>query len=406
MENKTYLKKSIFKSIIVSIICALAFILLNKIEYKKYSLEYNKKINSLSKTIQEKYPEVTEEEIIKIIKTEKEDNLKQYGIDIKEQSIIEKNDNEYKKIEIMKIGILTLFIIIINYIYLNYNNKKDKKISELTKLVDNINHRKYKIEIDEDEDELSILKHEIYKTTLMLREQADNSLKDKKELKKSIDDISHQLKTPLTSILINIDNITDNQNISNEKKEEFIKEIKRETYNIKSLVETLLKLSKFDVNTIEFNNKDIYLDELLTKSIQKVSALADLKNIKINNNSTKETINCDMNWQIEAISNIIKNGIEHSEENSKIDIKTEKNNIYTKIEITNYGNKIDEKDQKHIFERFYKGKNSKEDSVGIGLSLAKTIIEKDNGRILIESNDEKTSFIIKYFSTRYWQVLK
>ena len=240
----------------------------------------------------------------------------------------------------------------------------------------------------------------------MLREQADNSLKDKKELKKSIDDISHQLKTPLTSILINIDNITDNQNISNEKKEEFIKEIKRETYNIKSLVETLLKLSKFDVNTIEFNNKDIYLDELLTKSIQKVSALADLKNIKINNNSTKETINCDMNWQIEAISNIIKNGIEHSEENSKIDIKTEKNNIYTKIEITNYGNKIDEKDQKHIFERFYKGKNSKEDSVGIGLSLAKTIIEKDNGRILIESNDEKTSFIIKYFSTRYWQVLK
>ena len=301
----------------------------------------------------------------------------------------------------MKIGILTLFIIIINYIYLNYNNKKDKKISELTKLVDNINHRKYKIEIDEDEDELSILKHEIYKTTLMLREQADNSLKDKKELKKSIDDISHQLKTPLTSILINIDNITDNQNISNEKKEEFIKEIKRETYNIKSLVETLLKLSKFDVNTIEFNNKDIYLDELLTKSIQKVSALADLKNIKINNNSTKETINCDMNWQIEAISNIIKNRIEHSEENSKNEKKKKKNKIYTKIEITNYGNKIDEKDQKHIFERFYKGKNSKEDSVGIGLSLAKTIIEKDNGRILIESNDEKTSFIIKYFSTRY-----
>lgn len=401
MENKIYLKKSIFKSIIVSIICVLAFILLNKIEYKKYSLEYNKKINSLSKTIQEKYPEVTEEEIIKIIKTEKEDNLKQYGIDIKEQSIIEKNDNEYKKIEIIKIGILTLFIIIINYIYLNYNNKKDKKISELTKLVDNINHRKYKIEIDEDEDELSILKHEIYKTTLMLREQADNSLKDKKELKKSIDDISHQLKTPLTSILINIDNITDNQNISNEKKEEFIKEIKRETYNIKSLVETLLKLSKFDVNTIELNNKDIYLDELLTKSIQKVSALADLKNIKINNNSTKETINCDMNWQIEAISNIIKNGIEHSKENSKIDINTETNNVYTKIEITNYGEKIDDNDQKHIFERFYKGKNSKEDSIGIGLALSKSIIEKNNGRIYINSNDKKTTFTIKFFSTHY-----
>lgn len=402
MENKIYLKKSIIKSIVISIICILVFLLLNKIEYKKYSLEYNKKINSLTKTIQEKYPDVTEEEIVKIIKTEKEDNLKQYGIDIKEQSIIEKNDNEYKKIEIIKILILIIFVTITNYIYLKYNNKKDKKISELTKLVDDINHRKYKIEIDEDEDELSILKHEIYKTTLMLREQADNSLKDKKELKKSIDDISHQLKTPLTSILINIDNITDNQNIDNETREKFIREIKRETYNIKSLVETLLKLSKFDVNTIEFYNKKIKIEDLVNNSVQKVSTLADLKNIKINiSGNLEETIICDMNWQIEAISNIIKNGIEHSKEDSKIDIKTETNNIYTKIEITNYGNKIDEEDQKHIFERFYKGKNSKEDSIGIGLALSKSIIETNNGRISVNSNDKKTSFIIKFFSTHY-----
>ena len=402
MENRVYLKKSIIKSIITSIIFILIFIIMNKIEYKNYSLEYNKKINSLSKTIQEKYPEVKDLEIIEILKTEKEDNLKQYGIDIREESIINKNNNEYKKAQIIKIAILITFIMIINYIYLKYNNKKDKKISELIKLVDDINHRKYKIEIDEDEDKLSILKHEIYKTTLMLREQADNSLKDKKELKKSIDDISHQLKTPLTSILINIDNITDNPNIDNEKKDEFIKEIKRETYNIKSLVETLLKLSKFDVNTIEFNNKEIKIKELINDSVQKVSTLADLKNIKINiKNDSEETINCDKSWQVEAISNIIKNGIEHSKENSNIDIKTEKNNIYTKIEIINYGSKIDEEEQKHIFERFYKGKNSKKDSIGIGLALAKTIIEKNNGRITVNSNEDKTKFIIKYFSTHY-----
>lgn len=400
MENRIYLKKSIIKSIILSIVFISLFVILNKSEYKKYSLEYNKKINSLSKTIQEKYPNITEEEIIKILKTEKEDSLKQYGIDIREQSIIEKNNNEYKKIEKIKIILLIAFTIIINYIYLKYNNKKDKKIKQITKLVDDINHRKYKIEIDEDEDELSILKHEIYKTTLMLREQADNSLKDKKELKKSIDDISHQLKTPLTSILINIDNITDNPNIDNEQKEIFIRKIKRETYNIKSLVETLLKLSKFDVNTIEFNNKKIEIKELINNSMQRVSALADLKNIKINiKGDLEKTIICDINWQVEAISNIIKNGIEHSEGNSKIDINTETNNVYTKIEITNYGSKIDEYDQKHIFERFYKGKNSKEDSIGIGLPLSKKIIEKNNGRILINSNEQKTTFIIKYFST-------
>lgn len=400
MENKIYLKKSIIKSITVSIVFILVFIILNKIEYKKYSLEYNKKINSLAKTIQEKYPQITHQQIIEIIKTEKEDSLKQYGIDITEQSIIEKNDNEYKKIEIIKILILIIFITITNYIYLKYNNKKDKKISELTKLVDDINHRKYKIEIDEDEDELSILKHEIYKTTLMLREQADNSLKDKKELKKSIDDISHQIKTPLTAILINIDNITDNPNINNEQKDIFIRKIKRETYNIKSLVETLLKLSKFDINTIEFNNTKIKLKELINNSIQRVSALADLKNIKINiNGDLEKTIICDINWQIEAISNIIKNGIEYSQENSKIDINTETNSAYTKIEITNYGSKIDEYDQKHIFDRFYKGKNSKKESIGIGLALSKKIIETNNGKIIINSNDKKTTFTIKFFST-------
>ena len=156
------------------------------------------------------------------------------------------------------------------------------------------------------------------------------------------------------------------------------------------------------MNTIEFNNKEVKLKELIDKSIQKVSALADLKNIKIdiNNNST-ETINCDINWQVEAISNIIKNGIEHSKENTNIEINTETNNVYTKIDITNYGSKIDEHDQKHIFERFYKGKNSKEDSIGIGLALSKKIIEKNNGRIIINSNEEKTTFTIKYFSTHY-----
>ena len=114
MENKIYLKKSVIKSIITSIIFILIFIIINKIEYKKYSLEYNKKINSLSKTIQEQYPNIKESEIIEILKTDKEDNLKQYGIDIKEESIINKNNIQYKKIQIIKITILIIFIKIIN----------------------------------------------------------------------------------------------------------------------------------------------------------------------------------------------------------------------------------------------------------------------------------------------------
>ena len=232
----------------------------------------------------------------------------------------------------------------------------------------------------------------------MLREQAENSIKDKKEVKKSIEDISHQLKTPLTSILINIENITENPNMENNIKEKFLKEIKRETYNIKELIETLLKLSKFDINTVEFNNKETKINELLQEAINKTSTLADLKNIKINiKGITNTKIICDQKWQTEALSNIIKNAIEHSKENNKIDIKVETNKIYNQITITNYEAYIDEQDQKHIFERFYKAKNAKEESIGIGLALAKSIIEKNNGTINLKSNEKKTDFIIKYF---------
>lgn len=170
--------------------------------------------------------------------------------------------------------------------------------------------------------------------------------------------------------------------------------------------ENIMKIKNitFDIDSlkVEKNNKPIILSSLELNLLQhliinKVSTLADLKNIKINiEKNTNETIICDMKWQIEAISNIIKNAIEHSKENQNIDITLESNKIYNEITITNYDAYIDEQDQKHIFERFYKAKNSKEESIGIGLALSKSIIEKNNGTIKVKSNKEKTQFIIKY----------
>jgi signal transduction histidine kinase len=139
-------------------------------------------------------------------------------------------------------------------------------------------------------------------------------------------------------------------------------------------------------------------EQMIIEAIKKISTLADLKNIKINIEGAKETeITCDLKWQTEALSNIIKNAIEHSKENSNIDIIINSNKIYNEIKVINYDAYIDEEDQKHIFERFYKAKNRKDDSVGIGLALSKSIIEKDNGTIRLKSNKEKTEFSIKYF---------
>ena len=399
MKNKIELKKTIIISTITFIYILLLLLFIKIKEYKIYKENYNNKIESIINYVIKEYPNITEKELVEIINSNIDNNtLEQYGIDIKNDEIIKENKTNLKKYTTKEIIISILLYLTIIYIYLRYNNKKDKQIKDITQLINEINKNNYKIKIDDlTEDELSILKQEIYKTTIMLREQAENSTKDKKEVKKSIEDISHQLKTPLTSILINIENITENPNMDEKTKEKFLKEIKRETYNIKALVETLLKLSKFDVNSVEFINKEIKISKLIEEAINKTEVLADLKNIKINiKNNTNETMICDLKWQTEAISNIIKNAIEHSKEDSIIDIKIESNKIYNEISITNYDAYIDEEDQKHLFERFYKAKNSKEESVGIGLALSKSIIEKNNGKIYLTSDKEKTTFTIKY----------
>ena len=120
-------------------------------------------------------------------------------------------------------------------------------------------------------------------------------------------------------------------------------------------------------------------------------------NIQIQGND-EDTICCDDKWQVEAITNLLKNAIEYSENSGKIEVNYIQNKLYTQIEIKDYGKGIESNDLPHIFERFYKGTNSSKDSVGIGLALAKKIIEKNNGSVFVESELGKgTTFIVRYF---------
>lgn len=402
MKNKIELKKYIISTLIVFICLFVLFLFLNIYEYKTYTKNFNNKISAIINVIKKDYPKITDKEIIKILNNDTlktNDFFNKYGIDVNNKSILIKNDRDYRKFLAINLSFLTITVVILLIIYIRYNYKKEKDIKDIIKCIEQINKKNYEIQIDSiSEDELSILKNEIYKTTIMLKEAAENSSKDKLNLKKSLEDISHQLKTPLTSILVMLDNIIEDSNMEEKIKNDFIVDIKRNVLNINFLVQSLLKLSKFDANAIHFVKQENDLKTIIEESIKNVSTLCDLRNINIKLNIKENSkIICDDKWQIEALTNIIKNAIEHSKNNSNIIINIENNNVYSMIEVIDFGEGIAKKDIKHIFERFYRCKNTKTDSIGIGLALAKTIIEEDKGTISVESNKLETKFIVKYY---------
>ena len=402
MKNKIELKKYIISTLIVFICLFVLFLFLNIYEYKTYTKNFNNKISAIINVIKKDYPKITDKEIIEIINNDKlktNDFFNKYGIDVNNESILIKNDRDYHKFLAINLSFLTITVVILLIIYIRYNYKKEKDIKDIIKCIEQINKKNYEIQIDSiSEDELSILKNEIYKTTIMLKEAAENSSKDKLNLKKSLEDISHQLKTPLTSILVMLDNIIEDSNMEEKIRNDFIVDIKRNVLNINFLVQSLLKLSKFDANTVHFVKQENDLKTIVEESIKNVSTLCDLRNINIKLNIKENSkIICDDKWQIEALTNIIKNAIEHSKNNSNIIINIKNNNVYSTIEVIDFGEGIAKKDIKHIFERFYRCKNTKTDSIGIGLALAKTIIEEDKGTISVESNKLETKFIVKYY---------
>ena len=402
MKNKIELKKMCITSCIVIIIFLITFSILIYKQYKTYTYNFNQKIAGIIDNVLKKYPDIEKREIVEILNSSDKTNneiLKEYGIELDKDSVILENNTDFQKFIIIDVSTLIVFILILSIIVFKYNHSESKKINEITKYIEEINRGNYKLNIEENtEDELSILKNELYKITIMLKEVAENSQKDKTTLKDSLSDISHQIKTPITSILIMLDNILSDENMPEDIKKDFIKDIKREIVNIKFLVESILKLSKIDSNSIKFIKKEVFIKDIINEAVKNVSMLSELKNIEIivSGDDSIKTI-CDLKWQVEAITNILKNCIEHSYENRKIYINYNQNNMYTELKIEDNGTGIDAKDLPHIFERFYKGKNSSSDSVGIGLALSKSIIESNNGYIQVDSKLNKgTTFIIKY----------
>lgn len=302
------------------------------------------------------------------------------------------------------IGVMSVLFIICFYIYLR---RRKNAIVQLQDYMDKISRGNYELEInDNSEDELSSLKNSLYKIMVYMKEQADSARIKKVMLAQSVSDISHQLKTPLTSTQILLDNLNDNPDMEYATRKKFIYEALNQVNGMSWMIVTMLKLSRIDAGVVEFNNETISINKIIEEAVSNLEVIAEIKNVNIekyidNHNENKLNksdiyINGDYNWNREALQNIIKNAIEHSNDKGTVKINITDNDVYTAVYITNRGDKLSDQRQKQIFERYYSEAKYEDNSMGIGLPLAKAVIEKQGGYISVESDDEETVFIVKY----------
>ena len=400
LKRKTLIKV-LLTNIVIVLLFIIIFVVVIKMQNKVYSKIVNEKINDIINNVMEKYPEVKEEDILKIINNRddsSENILEKYGYDDELSYIKELRENINKNL-INTAVLIGIFGIASLSIFMRYVLIQEKELKEINEYIKEVNNKNYSLKIEDNKDgELSRLRNELYKTTVILGEAAENSEEEKEKLSIAIADISHQLKTPLTSIRIMLDNISDNPDMPQEIREDFIQDISKQVEHMSSLVISLLKIAKFDAGTIKMENEEIDAKKLIDSVINNLAILIEIKEIEVITKIDEKAIFiADYKWQQEALTNILKNAIEHSQPKSNIYIIVENTSIFLKIKIKDEGQGIEQKDLKHIFERFYRAKNCNEDSIGIGLSLAKTIIEQNNGYIKATSEVGKgTLFEIKY----------
>lgn len=416
-KNKQAVKSLLLIGVVlvVSVVTYISWISWYTHKYKNMENTY---IRCIMENVINQYPDLDMEEIA-IILNKSYSELESSTTSEEFDSILRKNgitDNTFyikdmsdiRNVNIIVstsiIGVMSVLFIICFCMYLR---RRKKDIFELQDYMDKISRGNYELEInDNSEDELSSLKNSLYKIMVYMKEQADSARIKKVMLAQSVSDISHQLKTPLTSTQVLLDNLNDNPDMDYSTRKKFIYEALNQVNGMSWMIVSMLKLSRIDAGVVEFNNENISINKIIEEAVGNLEVIAEIKNVNIEKNIDNRNedelnksdiyIKGDYNWNREALQNIIKNAIEHSRHKGTVKINITDNDVYTAVYITNRGDKLSDQRQKQIFERYYSEAKYEDNSMGIGLPLAKAVIEKQGGYISVESDDEKTTFIVKY----------
>ena len=278
-----------------------------------------------------------------------------------------------------------------------YTHRRYQRLYELNNYLALVCSGRYDLDIcSNTEGELSILSNNLYKVITLLRTQNDLLAQDKVRLADSLADISHQLKTPLTSMMMMTDLLREETDL--EKQTAFIEVMETQLGRMRWLILNLLKLSKLDAGTIELKSEKKSLRTTLQEAMQPFLVMMELKEITLLDQTEDFSYKGDQHWTAEAIGNIIKNCIEHMEKGGHLTLRTVRTHIYDSLYITDDGCGIAPKDLPHIFERFYQGSSPSGESVGIGLALSKAILEKERASIRAESTEGKgTTFELRFY---------
>lgn len=364
--------------------------------------------DSLVTEIVRQYPDVEEETIRQMtsdgVASQKESVLKKYGIE--EDNFLPKRTGGNQQVMIVGgvTGILFLVCAGCVGIFLYAMKRQRKQIEELEQYCEEVLQETATLDLrDNEEGRFSLLKNKVYDITVLLREKNQLLEKNKKETERLIAGISHQLKTPITSLRMTNEILY--MDMSSEKRMRFLDNMQADLLKIEWFVKTILNLAKLDSKTLTLKREETMAAELSEKMIDSFKIFCEVSGCRIASSGEEDiTLWCDKKWLLEALHNILKNALEHGA--AHIALLWSENNLYTKLEITDDGEGIEKEELPHIFERFYKMKGSREDSMGLGMAFTKSMIAYQNGEVKVKSKkDEGTTFIVKIYKNDFQKSL-
>lgn len=293
--------------------------------------------------------------------------------------------------------ILILLIALFLAVLLWQKQRYLRQLKKLNQDLDKLLQQGTPLPIDQyQEGELSILANQMEKITLRLTAAADRVQKEKEYLADSLADISHQLRTPMTSMNLAVTMLRSSE-LEHSRRMELTAELRNQLSRMDWLVETLLKISKLDAGTITMAAETVPVRQLIEKAAEPLSISMDIRNQQLQVSCRSEEFLGDLSWTAEALGNIFKNCMEHTPAGGSIFVHAKETPLFTQIEIEDTGEGFAPEDLPHIFDRFYQGRNSSAESYGIGLALARSIITSQNGTIQAQNGEKGARFLIKFY---------